>query len=84
MEPQTDPLEPPAAHIPTQQQRRIFTNTTDLKTLFSLDETPPSQWRDKLLQMYALVNTKMQAPNVQLRESLIKFVARLSGRLREW
>lgn len=42
-------VEDPPEHIPNinlTQLRRVFQDTTDQKTLFSIDDVPPSRWRD--------------------------------------
>lgn len=45
-EPQIDdPMAPPTPiqlNIPLTQQRRVFPDTTDFKTFFSIDDVPPS------------------------------------------
>lgn len=76
-----DPIDPPP-FINTTQPRRVFHNTTDLKTLFSIDDVPPSKWQDQFLQMIAWIDAEMQIPEAQLRPTLVKFTSRLAGRLR--
>lgn len=47
-----DPIDPPPLINPT-QPRRIYQDTTDNKTFFTIDGVPPSQWREQFIQMIA-------------------------------
>lgn len=62
-EPQIDdPMEPPPPNQPNNTQtppKRVIHDTIDHKTLFSIDDVPPSQWRDQFLQMIAWINAEM-------------------------
>lgn len=82
-DPQIDPPLNPHLHIPPEQQRRVIPDTMNVKTLFSLDDVPSSQWRNQLLQMYTWINAEMQAPDARLRDILGKFASQLSGRMQE-
>ncbi|KAK4559096.1 hypothetical protein RGQ29_008373 [Quercus rubra] len=78
------PIFPPPPFIPENQTRLAYSPTTDSKHLFTLNNAPPSRWHDKIFSMYSWCIAKFQAPNATVPQIIAKFVARITGRLREW
>ena len=56
----------------------------DLKHLFTIDDAPPSQWHEKFFDMYSWCTTELYVPNSTVAQVIAKFIARLTGRIREW
>ena len=78
------PIFPPPPFIPEYQTRLAYSPTTDSKHLFSLDNAPPSKWHGEIFSMYSWCIAELQAPNATVPQIIAKFVARITGRLREW
>ena len=78
-----NPLSPPP-FIPDYQTRLAYSPTTNSKHLFTLDNAPPSKWHDEIFSMYSWCIAELQAPNATVSQIIAKFVARITGRLREW
>ena len=78
------PIFPPPPFIPEYQIRLAYSLTTDSKHLFTLDNAPPSRWHYEIFSMYSWCIAKLQAPNATVSQIIAKFVARITGRLREW
>lgn len=77
-----EPPEP--TNTPSPPYKNYPSNSIDVKTFFPFDDIPPSQWREKMLQMYAWLEVELQVHEAQLKMTLAKFTARLNGKLREW
>ena len=77
------PIFPPPPFIPDYQTRLAYSPTTDSKHLFTLDNAPPSRWHDEIFNMYSWCIAELQAPNATMSQIIAKFVARITGRLRE-
>ena len=82
--PSPPPIFPPPPFIPEYQTRLAYSPTTDSKHLFTLDNAPPSRWHYEIFSMYSWCIAKLQAPNATVSQIIAKFVARITGRLREW
>jgi len=67
-----------APEINTPPQRTSGTS------LFSLDDIPPKQWRKKLLDFKAWMDTKMIDPDADRYRVIEEFCARMTGTLKEW
>ena len=57
---------------------------TDLKHLFIIDDAPPSKWHEKFFDMYSQCIAELYVPNSTDAQVIAKFIARLTGRIREW
>ena len=82
--PSLPPIFSPPPFVLEYQTRLTYSSTTDSKHLFTLDNVPPSKWHDKFFNMYSWCIAKFQAPNATVSQIIAKFVARITGRLREW
>ena len=78
------PIFPPPPFIPDYQTRLAYSPTTDLKHLFTLEIALPSRWHDEIFSMYSWCIAELQALNATVFQIIAKFVARITGRLREW
>ena len=81
--PPPPPIFPPPPFVPDNQTRLTHPLTTDSKHLFTIDNTPSSKWHDEIFNMYSWCITKLQAPNSTVAYVIAKFVARLTGRIRD-
>ncbi|KAK4583122.1 hypothetical protein RGQ29_026064 [Quercus rubra] len=89
LRPENPPSPPPPIFplpplIPDYQTMLAYSPTTDSKHLFTLDNAPPFRWHDEIFKMYSWCIAKLQAPNATVSQIIAKFVARITGRLREW
>ena len=75
---------PPLPFIPEYQTRLAYSPTTDSKHLFTLDNALPSRGHDEIFSMYSWCIAELQAPNATIAQTIAKFVARITGTLREW
>ena len=82
--PPPPPIFPPPPFIPEYQTRLAYSPTTDSKHLFTLDNAPPSRWHDEIFSMYSWCIVELQASNATVPQTIAKFVARITERLREW
>ena len=82
--PPPPPIFPLPPFIPDNQKRLTYSPTTDSKHLLTIDNAPPSRWHDEIFNMYSWCIAKLQAPNATVAQIIAKFVARVTGRLREW
>ena len=82
--PPPPPIFPPPPFIPDNQTRLTYSSTTDSKHLFTIDNTPPYKWHEEIFNMYSWCIAELQAPNTTMALVIAKFVARVTGRLREW
>ena len=79
------PRRPPSPpFVPEYQTRLTYSPTIDSKHLFMLDNVPPSKWHDEFFNMYSWCIAEFQDPNATVSQIIAKFVARITGRLREW
>ena len=78
------PIFSPPPFIPDYQTRLAYSPTTDSKHLFTLNNAPPSRWHDEIFNMYSWCIAELQALNATVSQIIAKFVARITGRLREW
>ena len=78
------PIFPPPHFVPDNQTCLTHPSTTDSKHLFTIDNAPPSKWHDEIFNMYSWCIAKLQAPNSSIAQVIVKSVARLTRRLREW
>ena len=83
------PLLPPSifpspSFVPDTQTCLNDPSTTYSKHLFTVDNAPPSKWHDEIFIMYSWCTVELQALNSTVAQVIAKFVARLTGRLREW
>jgi len=63
---------PPPPFVPNNQTRLTHSSNTDSKHLFTIENIPPSKWHDEFLTCF------------HVAQVIAKFVARLTGRIREW
>ena len=82
------PLLPPSIFpsppfVPDTQTCLNHPSTTYSKHLFTVDNNPPSKWHDEIFIMYSWCTVELQALNSTVAQVIAKFVARLTGRLRE-
>ena len=84
LRPKNPPSPPPPIFPPSYQTRLAYSPTIDSKHLFTLDNAPPSRWHDKIFNMYSWCIVELQALNATVSQIIAKFVARITGRLREW
>ena len=82
--PSPPPIFSPPPFVPDHQTRLSYSPTTDSKHLFTLDNVPPSKWHDEFFNMYSWCIAELQTPNATVSKIIAKFVARITGRLREW
>ena len=78
------PIFPPPSFIPENQTRLAYSPTTDSIHLFTLDNAPPSRWHDEIFSIYSWCIAELQVPNATMPQIIAKFVARITGRPREW
>ena len=78
------PIFPPPSVVPDHQTRLNHPSTIDTKHLFTIHNVPPSKWHDEIFNMYSWCTAELQAPNSIVALVIAKFVARITGRLREW
>ncbi|KAL4628338.1 hypothetical protein ACB092_05G230500 [Castanea dentata] len=82
--PPPPPIFPTPPVIPDHHTRLAHSSTTDSKHLFTLDNSPPSKWHEEIFNMYSWCTAELQAPNNTVAQIIAKFVARLTGRVRQW
>ena len=78
------PIFPPPPFVLDTETRLTHPSTIDSKHLFPIDNAPPSKWHDEIFNMYSWCTTELQASNSTVAQVIAKFVARITGRLREW
>ena len=82
--PPPPPIFPLPPFIPDNQTRLTYSLTTYSKHLFTVDNAPPSRWHDEIFNMYSWCIAELQAPNATIVQIIARFVARVTGRLKEW
>ena len=53
-------------------------------SLFSLDDSPPTQWGKRLLDFKSFMDAKLIAPDVDHYKVIEEFCSRMTGTLKEW
>ncbi|KDP34893.1 hypothetical protein JCGZ_09181 [Jatropha curcas] len=51
---------------------------------FTLDDVPPSKWRNKILEFNAWLDLQMVDPRADLKTVLTEFTSRFTGSIQEW
>ena len=82
--PTPPPIFPPPPFVPNTQTCLTHPSNTYSKHLFIIDNAPLSKWHDEIFNMYSWCIAELQAPNSTIAQVIAKFVARITGRLREW
>ena len=78
------PIFPSPPFVPNTQTCLNHPSTADSKHLFTIDNAPSSKWHNEFFNMYSWCTAELQALNSIVAQVIAKFVARLTGRLREW
>ena len=81
--PPPPPIFPLPPFIPDNQKRLTYSPTTDSKHLLTIDNALFSRRHDEIFNMYSWCIAELQAPNATVAQIIAKFVARVTGRLRE-
>lgn len=81
--PPTLPIFPPLAFVLDNQTHLTYSSITDLKHLFTIDDVPTSKSHASFFDMYSWCTVELQTPNSTIAQVIVKFIARLIGRIRE-
>ncbi|KAJ9562153.1 hypothetical protein OSB04_007313 [Centaurea solstitialis] len=66
----------------TPQRRTTKAPKGDSKQTFTFDDIPPSQWRDRSMEMLAWCTAELQHYDIEM--VVKRFLTRIQGRLRDW
>ncbi|GMN28523.1 hypothetical protein TIFTF001_041183 [Ficus carica] len=70
---------------PSQHAARTTSSSSNGKTqIITLDDIPPSKWRDRFQEFNAFLFLQVQKPNSQIGKILLDFVSRFTGILYDW
>ncbi|GMN28397.1 hypothetical protein TIFTF001_047885, partial [Ficus carica] len=75
---------PEVTQQPRQPAQTSKTTTNGKVQLITLDDIPPSQWRDRFQEFKAFLFLQIQKPHAQTREILLDFASRFTGILSDW
>ena len=69
--------------FPTIQEHQRSTQSSKFTT-FTLDDIPPSKWRQQFQEVKAWILVEAQRPIITTKEVIISFVSRFTGILQDW
>ena len=69
---------------PSLNPQEINTPSPSRGPLFTIDDTPPSQWRKRFLDYKAWMDAKILAPDVDRYRVIEEFCAHMIGVFTEW
>ncbi|GMN67565.1 hypothetical protein TIFTF001_036628, partial [Ficus carica] len=75
---------PEVTQQPRQPAQTSKTTANGKVQLITLDDIPPSQWRDRFQEFKAFLFLQIQKPHAQTREILLDFASRFTGILSDW